>query len=112
ARPPRRAKNVVGRDKSGVIWSPKTAGVEFRDVPEAPVPAANRASRLRQMKVIADDFTARLPARNVDDANQVVLRLLPTPLYRYDPQKSEKAVPFLKDGALFAFVMGTDPEVI
>jgi hypothetical protein len=53
-----------------------------------------------------------LPDRYVDDANQIVLRLLPTPLYRYDPKESETAVSFLKDGALFAFVMGTDPEVI
>ena len=107
-----RSNKLVGRDKSGIIWSPKTSGVDFRDVPEAPSPAANRTARLRQMKVIADRFTARLPDRTVDDANQVVLRLLPTPLYRYDPQETENSVPLLKDGALFAFVMGTDPEVI
>jgi hypothetical protein len=107
-----RSNKLVGRDESGVIWSPKTSGVDFRDVPDAPSPAANRTTRLRQMKHIADRFTARLPDRDVDDANQVVLRLLPTPLYRYDPQASENAEPFLKDGALFAFVMGTDPEVV
>lgn len=107
-----RTNKLVGRDKAGVIWSPKTPGVEFRDIPDAPVPEANRASRLRQMKVIANDFTARLPDRNVDHANHEELRLLPTPLYRYDGQQSENAAPSLKDGALFAFVMGTDPEVI
>lgn len=107
-----RASKLVGRDKSGVIWSPKTAGVDFRDVTDAPDPATNKTARLRQMKLLADRFTARLPDRTVDDANQVVLRLLPTPLYRYDPPETGKAVPVLKDGALFAFVMGTDPEVI
>jgi hypothetical protein len=107
-----RSNKLIARDKSDVLWSPKTAGVEFHDVPEAPVPAAKGAARLRQMKTIADRFAARLPDRNIDDGNQVVLRLLPTPLYRYDLEESENGAGTLKDGAMFAFVMGTDPEVI
>ncbi|HEV3005878.1 MAG TPA: hypothetical protein VGX78_15535, partial [Pirellulales bacterium] len=35
------------------------------------------------------------------------LRLLPRPLYRYQTQRTD-----LIDGALFAFVQGTDPEVV
>jgi hypothetical protein len=107
-----RSNTLIGRDKSDVIWSPKKSGVEFRDVPDAPIPASNRAARLRQMKVIAERFTARLPDRNVEDANLEVLRLLPTPLCRYELEESNDADPSLKDGALFAFAMGTDPEVI
>lgn len=107
-----RAGGLVARDKSGPVWSPQAAGVEFRDVSDAPAPAATRAARLRQMKSLAERFTARLPDRTSDDANRVVLRLLPTPLYRYAPEEAEDAAASLKDGALFAFAMGTDPEVI
>jgi hypothetical protein len=37
----------------------------------------------------------------------VELRLLPQPLFRYEP---DREVPDLVDGALFAFVQGTDPQ--
>ena len=40
-----------------------------------------------------------------DSTDREELRLLPKPLYRYEP----KAGPVI-DGAVFAFVMGTDPE--
>jgi hypothetical protein len=55
-----RSKNVVLRDKTRVVWSPGTAGVEFHDLPDAPGPAEDRAARLRQMKSLAERFTAQL----------------------------------------------------
>src|SRR6185436_12807759 len=36
-----RSNKLVGRNKSDVIWSPKASGVDFRDVPDAPSPAAD-----------------------------------------------------------------------
>src|SRR5579872_4144047 len=56
-----RSKKIVVRDKTRVVWSPGKPGVEFRDVPDAPIPADDRAARLRQMKSLAGRFTARLP---------------------------------------------------
>jgi hypothetical protein len=104
-----RSKKIVVRDKTRVVWSPGKAEVEFRDFPDAPAPAEDRAARLRQMKSLAGRFTARLAPLNVEPE---VLRLLPRPLYRYEPKDSKGTSPILRDGAMFAFVMGTDPEVV
>ncbi len=106
-----RSNLLVARNKTAVVWSPKKSGVDFRDVPEAPAPAENPAARLRQMKALAERFTAQLPERSAGAKNEV-LRLLPTPLYRYDLKDSKGADPALRDGGMFALVMGTDPEVI
>lgn len=105
-----RSNKIVARYKTSVVWSPEEAGVDFREVPGVPAAAENPAARLRQMKAIAERFTARLPERN-GEANPEVLRLLPTPLYRYEVNDRD-ADSSLQDGAMFAFVMGTDPEVI
>lgn len=107
-----RSTKIVVRDKTRVVWSPGKAGVEFRDFPDAPVPAEDRAARLRQMKSLAGRFTARLRPLNDENGKPEVLRLLPGPLYRYELKDSQGTSPILRDGAMFSFVMGTDPEVV
>ena len=107
-----RSNKIVVRDKTRVHWSPADPGVEFRDLPGAPAPAEDSAARLRQMKSLARKFAARLPAPQYQIKNPEVLRLLPQPLYRYALKDSQAANPKLRDGAMFAFVMGTDPEVV
>jgi hypothetical protein len=107
-----RSKKIVVRDMTSVVWSPGKAGVEFRNFPDAPVPAEDRTARLRQMKSLAGRFTARLPPLKVDGGNPEVLRLLPRPLYHYELKDSPDASLILRDGAMFAFVMGTDPEAV
>ncbi len=90
--------------KGAVRWSPDGPGVTFRGLPGAPKPAATPAQRLRQMRALAEEFKAE------DDFGAegriVALRLLTTPVARYG-----KAGATPEDGALFAFVEGTDPEV-
>ncbi len=85
-------------------WKPEGPGVVFKPVPGAPAPAATPAARLRQMRALAQSFKA------VDDFGNhgtfEPLRLLTTPVARYG---KPGVVP--EDGALFAFVQGTDPEV-
>jgi hypothetical protein len=107
-----REAKLIARDKDRVIWSPKSVGVEFKDVPSAPKPAKTLAERLRQMKALAERFKARMTGWRGDDTDQEELRLLPRPLYRYDLKNAKDADPNLLDGALFAYVMGTDPEVV
>lgn len=107
-----REANVIARDKDRVIWSPKTAGVEFKDVPAAPSPAKTQAERLRQMKAIAQRFKATMTGWQGDDTDREELRFLPRPLYRYDLKKAKDPHANLLDGALFAYVQGTDPEVV
>jgi hypothetical protein len=107
-----RDNKLVARDKDRVIWSPATAGVEFKDVPATPRPAKTAAERLRQMKAIAERFQAKMTGWIGDNTDQEELRLLPRPLYRYDLRGVKEPDPNLLDGALFAYVMGTDPEVV
>jgi hypothetical protein len=73
-------------------------------VPDAPAPAVTPQARLRQFHALAEPFSA------TDDflgAGWSDLRLLPKPWLRYG-----KAGSGVQDGALFAFVLGTDPEVV
>jgi len=83
-------------------WAPRTAGVEFAEIAEAPAPAADEGARLRQMKEILMRFSAR-----EETAVRITLRPLPRPIHRYaDPASG------LIDGAIFAFVSGTNPEAL
>jgi hypothetical protein len=107
-----RENRLIAREKDRVIWSPETAGVEFKDLPRAPRPAKTAPERLRQMKAIAAGFKATMTGWQGDNADQETLRLLPRPLYRYDLAKAKDPDPKLLDGALFAYVLGTDPEVV
>jgi hypothetical protein len=87
-----------------VVWAPVRGGVEMKPVPDAPAPAESAAGRLRQLRALAEEFSAThtYPPQYITRE----LRLLPKPLHRYaSPQRG------VIDGALFAFAIGTDPEV-
>jgi hypothetical protein len=84
-------------------WSPANAGVTFQRVPGAPKPAPTPAARLRQMRAIAADFKAD---DDFGGSGWRALRMLTMPIARYG---KPEVTP--EDGALFAFVEGTDPEV-
>jgi hypothetical protein len=103
---------VIARDKDRVIWSPETAGVAFKDVPKAPKPGKTAPERLRQMKAIAERFQATMTGWQADNSDQEILRLLPRPLFRYDLTNAKDPDEKLLDGALFAYVLGTDPEAV
>lgn len=107
-----RGSKLIARDKDRVIWSPETAGAQFKDVPRSPAPAKTAAERLRQMKGIAAGFHATMTGWQADNADQEILRLLPRELYRYALASAAERDPDLLDGALFAYVQGTDPEVV
>lgn len=101
-----RGKIVATRDDE-IVWAPSD-GLVFRGVDDWPEPAGARALRVRQMKSLAKQFSATLLGWKVDDSQREELRLAPAPLYRYEVKKRKGLI----DGALFAFVTGTDPEVI
>jgi hypothetical protein len=85
------------------VWSPPAAGIRLAAIPGAPSPAPSPAERLRQMQALAREFHAFFNAP--EDRSE--LRLLPKPLCRYSTNSAS-----LLDGALFAFVVTTDPEVL
>jgi hypothetical protein len=64
------------------------------------------------MKAIAESVKATMTGWQADNTDQEPLRLLPRPLYCYDLANAKDPDPNLLDGALFAYVLGTDPEVV
>jgi hypothetical protein len=86
-------------------WAPGKGGIAFREMPDAPAPAAGEAERLRQMRDLAKRFAAR-EFYNIT-SQDYALRLVSHPIGRYADAASG-----LVDGAIFAFANGTNPEVL
>lgn len=90
---------------NGVIetWEPSDAGVIWRPLKDAPDPAVDQQRRLVQMRAAARRF------RGDDDFenSESVLRLMTNPLLRYSNPDAG-----ITDGAMFALVHGTDPELL
>jgi hypothetical protein len=97
-------KLLVKRDAKNQ-WKPE-GGLTRKELTDAAAPAATPATRLLQMRRLAQEFTGE---ETDFQGKKWELRLLPTPLYRYPTAKSG-----VIDGALFALVSnaGTDPEVL
>lgn len=87
-------------------WKPGQAGVRWQKADQSATPGDTAAQRLRQMKSIAGQFSAAVDQHDEFESPEQ-LRLLATPLYRY-----EAAADGVLDGALFAFVQGTNPEIL
>jgi len=91
------------------IWKPNRTIVQMKPVPDAPEPAKNQNGRLTQMRTLARRFSANVDFKvNYLDTktSRYELRLLPQPVHRYGKEDTD-----LTDGALFAFVQGTNPEL-
>jgi hypothetical protein len=87
-----------------IVWKPAKAGVTFAPLPGAPAPAKSAAARLVQMRGIARDFTGTM---TTFEQTTHALRLLAQPLVRYAGDEQRPL-----DGAVFAFVRATDPDVL
>ena len=94
---------LVADRPDNLSWTTNQAGVELKPIPDAPAPAATPSQRLRQIRELAKDFTAhQVTPTGVD----YEMRLLLQPIYHYEGTEGD-----LIDGALFAIVHATDPEV-
>jgi hypothetical protein len=100
-----RDAKVMAKSNDRVVWRPETTGLEFRPFPRAPSPAASQAQRRLQLKELAEQFEVTMIGWSFEKADREQLRLLPQPLYRYGGEGKE-----VLDGALFGYVIGTDPE--
>jgi len=107
-----RTAGLVAHDGDELVWSPSVAGVQFQEVADAPTPADSPVVRLRQMKGLVRRFSATLTGWKSSESQREELRLLPQQLYRYDVKAAKTTHPELRDGAVFAFVQGTDPEML
>jgi hypothetical protein len=81
-------------------WKSTEPGIEWQSIKDVDQPAKSRALRLTQMRRIIQRARAEI------ETGESELRLMPQPIYRY-PEGAG-----VIDGAIFAFVMGTDPEVL
>jgi hypothetical protein len=101
------ATRVVAKRGDQVLWHP-TQEWKWEALPGAPAPAATAPQRLVQMKGLAREFAVQvLDTRNNPKGEDQTPCLLPRPLYRYDAGRTKTL-----DGALYAFVLGTDPEAL
>ena len=91
-------------DDGKEFWAPTVAGVRFRAFPGSDAPAAKTAARLRQIRTLANQFSILI---SQPGAKSEPLRLMPRPIYRYSAPESG-----VMDGAIIAFVQGTDPEAL
>jgi hypothetical protein len=88
-----------------VMFNATRPGLEWKPIPNAQAPADTPPGRDRQARRLAERFSADW----VNHKNQrYQLRLLTTPLHRYDTIDS----PVSRGGALFALCQQTDPELL
>jgi hypothetical protein len=92
-------------EKNGeVVWTPKEPGIVLHEFEDASQPSSSKPQRLVKMRQLAEQFTVQLTDWSGESYR---LRLLPSPLFRYESNDSQ-----VLDGALFAFTYTTDPELL
>jgi hypothetical protein len=82
-------------------WAPP--GIELKPIEGAPAPKGSAPLRLAQMRALADEFTGY----STPHGEELRLRTLRQPLYRYESELSE-----VLDGALFGLFKDWDPEMM
>ena len=86
-------------------WAPANAGIEWKPIPDAPVPADSTRQRMRQIRLLS----RRFDAHSIDyEGGRWELRLVPKPLYCWESKESDAVV----RGALLALCQGTDVEIL
>ena len=86
-------------------WLENDSAIEFKDIPSAPRVATDSNVRQRQLKLLAQKFTAHEiynPKNTRYD-----LRRLERPLYTYRDERGG-----ILEGGLFTFANGTNPEIM
>lgn len=88
------------------VWTPDKAGAVWITLGESPTRSNSPAAQQRQLRIIASEYSARIAQAN-EQAEYRDLRLLTRPLYTYQCKSAQ-----IEQGAVFAFVDGTDPELL
>jgi hypothetical protein len=100
-------RSVEAKKNGAQIWLTRQPGLEFKELPDAPVPADAPTARSRQFRDMSSRFTSFLYLRKDSNAERerFELRLIPHPAHRYADSTNG-----LTDGAIFFFTHGTNPE--
>jgi hypothetical protein len=96
---------LAAHDGDLAVWDSQSPGVTLKPLEGAAQTAASAPARLVQIKSLAREFSAQLKDERGGEQVNRELRLLDRPLHRY-----KSSAHGIADGALFAFVEGTDPE--
>lgn len=98
-------EKITLKTTSAAKWQPESIQLRPQPIPEAAVPAAKEAQRLRQVK----DLARRFDAHEFwdPDNSRFELRLLVQPVLRYSDTKAS-----IHDGAIFVMAHGTNPEAL
>ena len=102
------AIGVKGVRGGKTVWSTTRPGIEWQLVPSYPPVGQTATERQRQLKTIAQEFTAELlDIRTNQDGEDQRLRQLTQPVFRYECLSQN-----VLEGGVVAFVVGTDPELL
>lgn len=88
------------------LWTPPKSATVFKPLADAPVPAERPNLRLAQMRKLAERFQI-IDNWGMKDPTDWQLRLLTTPLYRYEVPEED-----VVDAALFGYVLTSSPEAM
>ena len=88
-----------------VLWTPPES-LSFAPLKGAPRPPDRPAARLVQMRKLAEQFSV-VDKWGLKDPSDWQLRLLTTPLHRYECPDED-----VVDGAIFGYVLTTSPEAL
>ncbi len=97
------AEPLVTTGDSPRQWLPAAPQLKMAPLADAPLPADAPRQRLTQMRELASQFTCE---KTIRTGELRTVRLLSQPLLRYVSE-----IHGVIDGALFAFVEATDPEL-
>ena len=86
------------------VWQPTSRGLTFANVPDAGKPETDAVKLKLQLRRLARRFSAELEEER---GGSTELRLIPTPLMTYSPNRSDCLA-----GGIFAFATGTDPDLL
>ncbi len=91
------------RNRTSTIWNPSETTLTLLPLTESSQPAPTAERRLLQMKTLARKFAVT----EIYRGDSSVLRMLPRQIDRYEDTAEQ-----IQDAAMFAFVSGTNPELI
>jgi hypothetical protein len=97
-------RKLRARLRGAPWWGENDSATELKDIPGAPPPAAEAPVRQRQLKLLAQKFTAH--ELWDPDNSRYELRLLKRPLHTYRDEEGG-----VLEGGLFIQANGTNPEI-
>ena len=97
---------ISARLDDEVVWNPREPGVTYSQIAKPPPVPPRLVSQRSMLRRIAQRYKARI-AESTDEDRFRDLRLLTQPLFQYESEQANVVA-----GALFAFVDGTDPELL